>query len=281
MNITEDKFSNKSAEEIVDDMLSKHNNNTVDALNHTKEILNNDGLSFSKETKEELKKAADMLKDKAKEESLMEAIWPFKHKEKPTCDATFELYLPFTNTPKTYTLKDITGLDDPRIEKVHQIIRKSHPKSTIYMRSDFGNKRFYESTDHSFTIKAKNKDGRIETRHAGNLPIAMNLSEKLFESDRFEEIEIQHEKGSVGTYKGLKEGWILTEDKGLLRSLVNNKTVGHLAAAGLGALTGINPILLTQVEPTVGNYALDQKDANEKAKKAKEKLDQKYGIKHE
>ena len=48
MNINEDKFLNKSAKEIVDDMLSQHKTPS-DALAHTNELLNDDGLSDKKQ----------------------------------------------------------------------------------------------------------------------------------------------------------------------------------------------------------------------------------------
>lgn len=282
MNIKEDRFSNKSAEEIVSDVLAQHKDNANDALDYTKNILNSDG--FSDETKKQLQKAADMLITKIKEENLNETFWPFKHKEEPKYDAVFEVYVPFLNEPKKFTLKGISSLDDPRIEKLHQAIRKIHPKSPIRMRSELGNKTFYENVDHSYVIEAMTKDKLTETMHAGNLPIAMNLAEKLFENDKYSQIDISKDNNKIGTYKGSKLGWNISKnDKSVssgdtIRSIANSKTANALVAAGLSAMTGISPLMLTKAGAVAGNYVADKIAANNRYKNNKQQINQTFGV---
>ena len=72
MNISENEFANKSADQIVKDVLEQHKQNAKDALAYIQNITTDDGLSLSKETKAQLKKAEDMLVKRVKRESMAE-----------------------------------------------------------------------------------------------------------------------------------------------------------------------------------------------------------------
>src|SRR5574344_1791963 len=133
MNINEDRFSNKSAEEIISDMLTQHKNNSKEALEHIQDILNDDGLTLSKDVKDNLQKAATMLSDKGLKEGWFS-------KPLPKESVVFEVYLPFKKEPAQFQIPPVSSLDDPLVTETIQKIRKRHPHSTIYIRSKLGNK---------------------------------------------------------------------------------------------------------------------------------------------
>ena len=160
MNINEDKFTNKSADQIVKDVLLQHKNNTQDALAYIKNISNDDGLSLSDETKEQLKKAEDMLVNRAKRESLSEGWGLFKQKEEPVkYPARLITFPPFKKEPTIMQLPGITSLEDPIIDQALQLMRKRHPHSIINLESELGRKTFYENSIKDYKIQAYDKQG--------------------------------------------------------------------------------------------------------------------------
>ena len=140
MNINEDRFSNKSAEEIISDMLTQHKNNSKEALEHIQDILNDDGLTLSKDVKDNLQKAATMLSDKGLKEGWFS-------KPLPKESVVFEVYLPFKKEPAQFQIPPVSSLDDPLVTETIQKIRKRHPHSTIYIRSKLGNKTIREKKE--------------------------------------------------------------------------------------------------------------------------------------
>lgn len=148
MNINEDKFANKSAEEIISDMLIQHKNNSKEALEHIQDILKDDGLTLSKDAKDNLQKAATMLSDKGLKEG-----WFSKPKQKEP--VIFEVYLPFRKEPAKFQIPPVESLDDPLVGETIQKIRKKHPHSAIYIRSNLGNKTIWEETEDKKSNKNK------------------------------------------------------------------------------------------------------------------------------
>ncbi|MBO4622492.1 MAG: hypothetical protein J5691_01260 [Bacilli bacterium] len=137
MTINEDKFANKSAEEIISDMLTQHKNNSKEALDHIQDILKDDGLTLSKDVKANLEKAASILSDKGLKEGWFS-------KPLPKESVVFEVYLPFKKEPAQFQIPPVSSLDDPLVTDTIQKIRKRHPHSTIYLRSKLGNKTITE-----------------------------------------------------------------------------------------------------------------------------------------
>ena len=146
MNINEDKFANKSAEEIVNDMLTQHKNNSKEALEHMQDILKDDGLILSADTKATLKKAVDILSDKGLKEG-----WFSKPEAK--YEVKFEVYLPFKKEPAEFQIPPVASLNDPLVKETLAKIRKRHPHSTIYIRSELGNQRITEEKKNSSWLK--------------------------------------------------------------------------------------------------------------------------------
>ena len=142
MNMNEDKFANKSAEEIISDMLTQHKNNSKEALEHIQDILNDDGLTLSKDVKDNLQKAATILSDKGLKEGWFS-------KPKPKESVVFEVYLPFKKEPAQFQIPPVSSLDDPLVTETIEKIRKKHPHSTIYIRSKLGYKRITEEKKNS------------------------------------------------------------------------------------------------------------------------------------
>ena len=142
MNINEDKFANKSAEEIISDMLTQHKNNSKEALEHIQDILKDDGLTLSVEAKANLEKAATILSDKGLKEGWFS-------KPAPKYAVKFEVYLPFKKEPAQFQIPPVASLNDPLVKETLAKIRKKHPKSTIYIRSELGNKRITEDSKKS------------------------------------------------------------------------------------------------------------------------------------
>lgn len=215
MNINEDKFLNKSAKEIVDDMLSQHKTPS-DALAHTNELLNDDGLSDK--TKEELKKAANMLQDKTNEKELNEGKWlsaiksMFNPQPKPGYTVELVCYPPFKKEPEVIKLDNIQSLDDPQVDEAYKSIRRLHPKSQIRLYSKLGNKTFYENSSAEYQIKAYDKESnRVDSFNAGTLPQAMAMCEKMWNANdaKYKSIEVIHDNDVVTTYNGLEEGFTM------------------------------------------------------------------------
>ncbi len=137
MNINEDRFANKSAEEIISDMLIQHKNDSREALEHIQDLLKDDGLILSNDVKNNLKKAADILCDKGLKEG-----WFSKPVKK--YEVKFEVYLPFKKEPAEFQIPPVASLNDPLVKETLAKIRKKHPHSTIYIRSELGNQRITE-----------------------------------------------------------------------------------------------------------------------------------------
>ena len=137
MTINEDKFANKSAEEIISDMLTQHKNNSKEALEHIQDILKDDGLTLSKDVKANLEKAASILSDKGLKEGWFS-------KSLPKESVIFEVYLPFKKEPAQFQIPPVSSLNDPLVINTIQKIRKKHPHSTIYIKSKLGNKTITE-----------------------------------------------------------------------------------------------------------------------------------------
>ena len=140
MNINEDKFANKSAEEIIDDMLSQHKNNSKEALEHMQDILKDDGLTLGDDAKANLKKAVDILSDKGLKEGWFS-------KPAPKYAVTFEVYLPFKKEPAQFQIPPVSSLNDPLVKDAVAKIRKRHPRSTIYIRSELGDQKITEEKE--------------------------------------------------------------------------------------------------------------------------------------
>ena len=111
MNINEDKFANKSAEEIISDMLTQHKNNSKEALEHIQDILKDDGLTLGDEAKANLEKAATILSDKGLKEGWFSKDAPKKYAVK------FEVYLPFKKEPAQFQIPPVASLNDPLVKE--------------------------------------------------------------------------------------------------------------------------------------------------------------------
>ena len=153
MNINEDKFANKSAEEIISDMLTQHKNNSKEALEHIQDILKDDGLILGDEAKANLEKAATILSDKGLKEGWFSKDAPKKYAVK------FEVYLPFKKEPAQFQIPPVASLNDPLVKETLAKIRARHPKSTIYIRSELGDQRI---TEDSKKTPKKNQGGLLK-----------------------------------------------------------------------------------------------------------------------
>lgn len=260
MNISEDKFLNKSAEEIVDDILLQYKNNTKDALAYLQELSTNDGL-VSSENLSKLKKAEDLLKNKAKKEALIEKFWPFDIFKK-RYDIELSCIPPFMKEPIRITLTDTTGFDDPKVVEAYQKIRKKHPKSIIYARNpELGTKTFYENSIRDFKLKLYKENNLIESAYVGNLQIAKKLSETICENNNeYTKVEILKENKIVDVYNKLKNKKFIWNNKDnnknkkeknkdntltkLMNDFSNNKEVQNIEANLLSTVTGIAPQFL-------------------------------------
>lgn len=296
MNIKEDRFSNKSAEEIVNDVLLLHKNNTQDALSYIKNISKDDGLSLSDETKTQLKKAEDMLVNKVKRENIVEAIWPFNKKEEPKkYQARLIAFPPFKKEPTIMQLPGITSLEDPIIAQSLAIFRKKHPHSIVNLDSELGKKTFYENSIRDYKINAYDKKGNKKELCVGTLPLAINLVEKLYESNEYTKMDILKENDILTSYSGLKEGWSIKKDKKTpkddkkddtflnktVSDITNNSTIKNIATIGISNLLGTTPALTTGITDTLMNYGLNKTRSSRNHRQALEKLNQKYKIKED
>ena len=160
MNINEDKFANKSAEEIISDMLTQHKNNSKEALEHIQDILNDDGLILGDKAKANLEKAAIILSDKGLKEGWFS-------KETPKYEVKFEVYLPFKKEPAQFQIPPVSSLNDPLVKETLAKIRKHHPHSPIYIHSELGNQKITE--DSYKTNKKEVKDGLLKQLLSSNL----------------------------------------------------------------------------------------------------------------
>ena len=300
MNITEDKFTNKSVEEIVQDVLVQHKNNVEDALIYIKDISNKDGLSMSKETTEKLNAVADVLqKNINKENDLFEGLFDvFKSKNK--YDVKLLCYPPFKNEPVIFTIKDVTSLDDPRIEEYHKYMRKLHPKSTIYLDSELGRKKFYENSIHDYKIKLYDENCKLSNEsYAGNLFLAKAFAEKLCELNSISKAEILKENDVVSTYNSSNKKWntvsktpmksktVKTKNvnkksskpNDIISDFFKNKTVQDIETIGLSNLIGIDPALINGITKPFHDYASSERKSKLDYKNKKADLNNEYGIK--
>ena len=150
ININEDKFANKSAEEIISDMLTQHKNNSKEALDHIQNILKDDGLTLSKDVKDNLQKAATILSDKGLKEG-----WFSKKPRPEKKEVIFTVYLPFKKEPVKFTCPPVASLDDPIINETIQKIRKRHPHSPIYIEGELGTKIIREDKENKKNTPVK------------------------------------------------------------------------------------------------------------------------------
>ena len=280
MNINEDKFANKSAEEIVNDVLLQHKNNTQDALGYIKNIANTDGLVLPEETKKELKKAEDMLKNKLEEDISLPNWWPFSKKY----DIEVSCLPPFKKEPVKITVNQAKGFDDPKVLEVYKKVRNKHPKSPIYLRNpELGRKVFYENSIHDFKVEAiYASESRKETLEAGTLEIAMQMAEKLWKTNKFDQVLVFKKDKPVCELNKQSNGWIVhdkksknnikpntndTEDnnwnsehpiKQLTNDFFNDQTTQEVGSALLSSATGIAPHFLTPVTRSLTNLLLNR-----------------------
>lgn len=201
IKISEDKFTNKSVEEIIGDMLRQHKNNSKDALEHIQDILKDDGLLLNKNVKANLEKAVNVLKDKGLKEGWFSD--PVKKYQ-----VNFEVYLPFKKEPVQFQIPPVASLNDPLVKAAIAKIRKRHPKSTIYIRSELGNKRItetcFKNSNKDYVINLYTETGICKCG-VGNLPIAMALIEKTDTS--YKKAEILHENKPICAYDKVLKEW--------------------------------------------------------------------------
>lgn len=152
------------------------------------------------------------------DKTLNEGKWLSKIKDlinpKPIPTYTVELtcYPPFKEEPVVWKIDNVYDLDDERIQRAYESIRRQHPKSPIRLRSPLGNKTFYENSSSEYQLKVYDKeDGRIDTFGAGTLPQAMAMCEKLWNAnpDSYKNIEVIHNNDVVTNYNGLEEGFTM------------------------------------------------------------------------
>ncbi len=278
MNINEDKFSNKSAEEIVSDLLSQYKNNPDEALNHISKIKK-DGLVLSKQIIDELKKAEDMLKDKIQKESILTDLLDKFNSKFKTYDIEVSCLPPFKKEPVKVIVNQAKGFDDPKVLEIYKKIRSKHPKSPIYLRnSELGRKVFYENSIHDFKIEAISaSEHKKETLEAGTLEIAMQMAEKLWQTNRFDQVIVFNKDKPVCELNKQSKGWIVHNQKNInntsnnqdaytsenpIKSLtndfLNNNTTQEVGTALLSNITGIAPHFLTPVTRSLTNVLLNR-----------------------
>lgn len=278
MNINEDKFSNKSAEEIVSDLLSQYKNNPDEALNHISKIKK-DGLVLSKQIIDELKKAEDMLKDKIQKESILTDLLDKFNSKFKTYDIEVSCLPPFKKEPVKVIVNQAKGFDDPKVLEIYKKIRNKHPKSPIYLRnSELGRKVFYENSIHDFKIEAISaSEHKKETLEAGTLEIAMQMAEKLWQTNRFDQVIVFNKDKPVCELNKQSKGWIVHNQKNInntsnnqdaytsenpIKSLtndfLNNNTTQEVGTALLSNITGIAPHFLTPVTRSLTNVLLNR-----------------------
>ena len=152
------------------------------------------------------------------DKTLNEGKWLSKIKDlinpKPIPTYTVELtcYPPFKEEPVVWKIDNVYDLNDERIQRAYESIRRQHPKSPIRLRSPLGNKTFYENSSSEYELKVYSKeDGRVDTFGAGTLPQAMAMCEKLWNAnpDSYKNIEVIHNNDVVTNYNGLEEGFTM------------------------------------------------------------------------
>lgn len=216
ININEDKFANKSAEEIISDMLTQHKNNSKEALDHIQNILKDDGLTLSKDTKDNLQKAATILSDKGLKEGWFS-------KPLPKESVVFEVYLPFKKEPAQFQIPPVSSLDDPLVAEAIQKIRKKHPHSAIYIRSKLGNKKL-ESTS-SYKVNLYDESNKYSC-YVGNLPIALTLVEN---TKQYKKADILFEDKIICSYSHDLKEWTISKTENVLKEDIydNNDITKH------------------------------------------------------
>ena len=148
------------------------------------------------------------------DKTLNEGKWLSKIKDlinpKPIPTYTVELtcYPPFKEEPVVWKIDNVYDLDDERIQRAYESIRRQHPKSPIRLRSPLGNKTFYENSSSEYELKVYSKeDDRVDTFGAGTLPQAMAMCEKLWNAnpDSYKNIEVIHNNDVVTNYNALQD----------------------------------------------------------------------------
>jgi len=242
MKITEDKFLNKSAEEIVNDLLADCKDSPKDALTTIQDLLSSeDGLSFSSEVKQELQKACDMLNSKV--ESTGHDIY-FKVVEN-------------NQKPLMYILENIDKFDNPLVEKTCFYLKNKHPKAIIDILSDLGTYSLYENSLDDYIITITLSNGKIEQYIAGTLPLAKAMAKKLKETNP--------EKYKNAKFKFRKKK---TEDSVVTTALQNN-IANNLSNVGISSLLGISPAF-TKPLTNILLKSLDKKLTNDDIEDLKE-----------
>ena len=131
---------------------------------------------------------------------------------KPKYTVELVCYPPFKEEPVVWKIDNVYDLNDERIQRAYESIRRQHPKSPIRLRSPLGNKTFYENSSSEYELKVYSKeDGRVDTFGAGTLPQAMAMCEKLWNAnpDSYKNIEVIHNNDVVTNYNGLEEGFTM------------------------------------------------------------------------
>ena len=239
MIISEDKFLNKSAEEIISDMLLQHKNNSKEALEHIQDILNTDGLISNDNTKNELKKAAEVLSNKNLNEGWISSLIN-KFKKPQINNAELIVFPSFKKDPIKVTINDIKDLEDPRIDEEYRKLRMQYAHSPIQLRSPLGNKTIYENTINEYTIKAIKKDGKIDIYEIGNDKLAEAFAKKLLEfyPNQYQQVSLIKDKNNLKEYVNLKEDEITPEEHSWLD---NKKDITDLDERLSYSLHGIHP----------------------------------------
>lgn len=262
MNINEDKFENKSVAEIISDMLIQHKNNSKEALEHIQDILKDDGLTLSKDVKNNLKKAANILSNDDLKEGWLNNIISNK-KSQPQEDVNFEVYLPFKSEPAKFVTR-ASSLEDPQVNDAIKKIRSKHPHSTIYIKSKLGNKTIREaSNDYQVNLYTENKKYSC---YVGTLPIALNLVEKA----AYNKADILKENKILCSYdRSLKEWSTFNTDNELKEDIYTNDDITDHSYADLKKditnldertkiiLCKLNPSLIDTRRPKWHNTLLD------------------------
>ena len=130
----------------------------------------------------------------------------------PTYTVELSCYPPFKAEPVVWKISDVYSLDDEKIKRAYESLRRQYPKSPIRMRSPLGNKTFYENSTSEYQLKVYDKEsGRVDTFSAGTLPQAMSMCEELWNAnpDSYKNIEVIHNNNVVTSYNGLEEGFTM------------------------------------------------------------------------
>lgn len=214
MNYME-KLYDKSAEEIVNDLLDKHDGNAAEALAFTNNLLQkSDGLTLPTDFKRNLLKSRDLLslRNASESKSQFEAAarlakaeialnegwkdWFSKNKpmsidvdeidldepvlspEEIKTGLTYTVFLPFKNQPLEITIPNVSSYSDPRAVKVREELRKKHPHSTI--TASFANHKYTRKFEEASKDWQKPTDRAAPDSYVDDERDAANIQEMLY-----------------------------------------------------------------------------------------------------